>query len=402
MSTLRIRILHIFFYPDRCAVSQIISDLAFHLARQGHEVEAIASQAVYEGGKRLPRAETVNGVVIRRIWAPSLGKSSALGRVADFACYVFGSLAVAMFAPRADRLVILTNPPMYPLVGLLLKLFRREPYVYVLMDLFPDALVRAGLLKPKGLLTRLLARLTKATFRQAKKVITLGTCMASLVEDYGVPRGQIEIVRNWADGEAIRPIPPHDNPLRSELGLDEKFVVMYSGNMGVAQRFEDILQAAMNLRHRKDIHFLFVGGGTRRREVEAFRDEHSLDSITVADYFPRDQLAYSLPLADAHFVCVRNGFEGVQVPSKSYGIMAAGRPMIYQGDSNGEVARMLRQEGGGVVVAEGDADRLTEVIAHWADDLAEARRVGMRGREIFEQRYTQQIGLRRYQEILES
>ncbi len=399
---LRIRILHIFFYPDKCAVSQIISDLAFHLARQGHDVEAIASQAVYEGGKRLPANETVNGVRIRRVWAPSLGKSSTIGRLADFACYVFGSLSAAMFSPRADRLVILTNPPMYPLVGLLLNFFRREPYVYVLMDLFPEAIIRTGAMKPKGLLARLLTRLTKATFLRAKKVITLGTCMASLVEDYGVPPAKIEIVRNWANDELVRPIAPQDNPLRQELGLGGKFIVMYSGNMGHAQRFEDILQAAENLRERDDIHFLFIGGGVRRSEIETFRDEHGLDSITVLNYFPREQLAYSLPLGDAHLVCVREGFEGIQVPSKSYGIMAAGRPIIYQGNSNGEVARMIREEGGGVVVAEGDADGLTEIIRRWADNPADAHQAGSQARKILEQRYTERIGLRKYQEILES
>ena len=383
-------------------MSQIISDLAFHLARQGHEVEAIASQAVYEGGKRLPRAETVNGVVIRRVWAPSLGKRSALGRVADFACYVFGSLAVAMFSRRADRLVILTNPPMYPLVGLLLKLFRREPYVYVLMDLFPDAFVRAGLLKPKGLLTRLLARLTKATFRRARKIVSLGTCMSCAIERYGVPCEKIEIVHNWANEDAIRPLPQADNPLRAELGLGEKFVVMYSGNMGVAHRFEDILAAAYSLRDREDIHFLFVGAGVRQRQIEDFRDEHKLGSITVMGYFPREQLTYSLPLGDAHFVSVREGFEGLVVPSKSYGIMAAGRPIIYQGNSGGEVARMLRDEGGGVIVPEGDADGLARTIARWADRRDEAQQMGDKAREVFEQGYTERIGLRRYQEILES
>jgi len=379
-----------------------MTDLAFHLAREGHEVEVIASRAVYEGGRKLPKRETANGVLIRRVWAPSLGKGSVLARVADYLCYIFGSFFAAMLARRADRLVVLTNPPMYPLVGPLLTLFRREPYIYVLMDLFPDAFVRAGLLKPKSLIIRILARLTKATFRRARKIISLGTCMSSAVRNYGVPADKIEIVRNWANEDAIRPLAPGDNPLRRELGLGEKFVVMYSGNMGFSHRFEDILQAALDLRGRDDIHFLFVGAGVRRREVEAFRDARKLDSITVMGYFPREKLTYSLPLGDAHFVSLREGFEGLVVPSKTYGIMAAGRPTIYQGNGSGEIARMLRDEGGGVLVAEGDADGLAALIARWADHRDEAREVGRKAREVFEQRYTERISLRRYQQILES
>ena len=383
-------------------MSQLLTDLAFHLAREGHEVEVIASQAVYEGGRKLPRRETANGVLIRRVWAPSLGKRSTLGRAADSLCYIFGSFFAAMFARRADRLVVLTNPPMYPLVGLLLTLFRREPYIYVLMDLYPDVFVRVGMMKPKSLIVRILARLTRATFRRARKIVSLGTCMSSAVRNYGVPAEKIEIVRNWANEDAIRPLPPGDNPLRRELHLGEKFVVMYSGNMGIAHRFEDILQAALDLRGRDDIHFLFVGAGVRRREVEAFRDARKLDSITVMDYFPREKLTYSLPLGDVHFVSLREGFEGLVVPSKSYGIMAAGRPIIYQGNANGEVARMLRDEGGGVFLAEGDADALTSLIARWADRRDEAREVGQKARQVFEQHYTERIGLRKYQKILES
>ncbi len=398
---MRIRILHTFFYPDKSSVSQIIGDVAFHLAAQGHQVDVIASRGVYEGGKRLPAVEEACGVLIRRVWSPSLGKKSILTRLADLVCYSVGSLVMAMASLRADKVVVLTNPPMYALVGVLLKLFKAERYVYVLMDLYPDVAVRAGLLRENGLVARLARRLTRLTFRHAETIVTLGTCMARAVENYGINVEKIKIVRNWAFENDVSPLPPEQNPLRKEMGYKDEFVVMYSGNMGVTHRFDDILQSAVNLRHRDDIRFLFVGGGVRRKEIETFAERHNLSSVTVRDYFPRDKLGMSLPLGDAHFVSLAEGFEGLVVPSKAYGIMAAGRPIIYQGSGEGEIARMLREEGGGEVVPQGDADRLTEIITIWASDRSAARAVGLRAREVFERGYTERIGLRHYQEILE-
>lgn len=396
---MRIRILHSFFYPDKSAVSQILTDIAFHLAAGGDQVEVIASRGGYEGGTRLPRRADVNGVRIRRVWSPSLGKKSGLTRLADISSYTFGSFFRALFSPRADKLVVLTNPPMYALVGTLLRAFRREPYVYVVMDLYPDIAVAAGVVKPRGLATRVCRWLTKLTLRHACKVVVLGTCMAAKVARYGVSEDRIEIIRNWGD-EGVVPLTAGQNPLRATLGLKDEFVVMYSGNMGVGHRFEDILQAALALRGRGDIRFLFVGGGVRRGAVQAFADTHKLANVTVLDYFHRDQLAHSLPLGDAHFVSLREGFEGLIVPSKTYGIMAAGRPVIYQGNPAGEIARMLTSEGGGKVIAEGDAAGLRDLIVHWADDRAAAAAIGAKAREVFERGYSRAISLGHYTQVL--
>jgi colanic acid biosynthesis glycosyl transferase WcaI len=398
---LRIRILHTFFYPDKSAVSQILTDLAFHLAEQGHHVEVIASRGDYEGGSKLPRRETVNGVLIRRIWSPSWGKKSILSRLADLGSYAVGSTVRAFLSRRVDRIIVLTNPPMYALVARLLRLVRREPYTYIVMDLYPDVSVQAGMTAPRSLLTRLARCLTRSTLRHARNVVVLGACMARAIKNYGIPTERIRIIQNWSDDEDVLPLAPAENPLRAQLGFTDEFVVMYSGNMGVAHYFQDILRVAMDLRGRRDIRFLFVGGGVRCRTVEEFRDEHKLDNVIVRGYFPRDQLPYSLPVGDAHFVSLREGFQGLVVPSKTYGAMAAGRPILYQGSPAGEIARMLLEEGGGMVFAEGDAIALKEAIVRWADDRQAAALIGRQAREVFQRNYTKAIGLRKYADLLQ-
>jgi glycosyltransferase involved in cell wall biosynthesis len=396
---MRVRILHQFFYPDKAAVSQVLADVAFHLSGQGHQVDVIASRGGIEGGAKLPKKETVRGVLIRRTWSPSLGKKTLLSRLADITSYAVGSTVKALLSRRVDRVVVLTNPPMYGIVGALLLALRRERYVYVVMDLFPDVAVQAGMVKGCSLVTRVARWVTKVTLKRADKVVVLGTCMARAVGDYGVDPAKIEIIRNWGD-EGVIPLAAGENPVRKQFGLTDEFVVMYSGNMGVGHRFEDILQVVLKLRDRPDIRFLFVGGGVRRKEVESFRDEHKLANLIVGDYFPREQLPHSLTAGDAHFVSLREGFEGLIVPSKTYGIMAAGRPVIYQGNAGGEIARMLRDEGGGKVVAQGDTQALKAIILRWASDRGEAREVGLQARQVFERGYTKAMGLERYTQVL--
>ncbi|MFA7235526.1 MAG: glycosyltransferase family 4 protein [Phycisphaeraceae bacterium] len=399
---MRIRIFHAFLHPDKSAVSQIISDVAFDLVKHGHEVEGISGTGLYAGGDaKLLRRETVEGVHFRRVPTPHYQSRSRLTRLWSMTSYTIGSVALALCSRRADRTIVLTNPPVLPLTGTLLWLLRRERYVYVVMDLYPDIVTAAGHLPSGGWIARIGRGVTRLALNKAWRVVVLGECMADKIGNYGISRDKIRIIRNWNDEQAVRPIPPADNPLRRELNLGDKFVVMYSGNMGVGHRFDDILEAARRLRDRDDIHFLFVGGGSRRPQVEQFAAEHQLSNVTVRPYFDREQLGQSLAIGDAHFVSLREGFEGLIVPSKAYGVMAAGRAMLYQGHPTGEIAQMVTQHEAGRVVREGDVEAMCRTIRAWADDRAFVVKLGANARCAFEEHYAMAQGLNAYRQVLE-
>ncbi len=398
---MRVRILHTFFYPDKSSVAQLITDVAFSLGASGHDIEVIATRCDYEGnGTNLPKQETIHGVRISRVWGPNLGKGSILARGADLGTYAVGGVAHALFGPRTDKLVVLTNPPLFAAIAPVVERFRSVPYVVVMMDLYPHIAIRGGMLREGGVPARLANAISAHTLRRAESVVVLGRCMADEVAALGVARERIAIIQNWVDDDAIRPIPREENVLRRDLELGDAFVVMYSGNMGLGHQFEDILGTARRLKHRKDIRFVFVGGGMRRSEVVAARERHGLENLMLLDYVPREKLPYSLTLGDAHFVSLRPGFEGLMVPSKAYGVMAAGRPLIYQGSPRGEIAMMLSQEGGGVVIAPGDETGLTNLITRWAEDRREAARHGARGREILQQHYSKARAMRAYEDVI--
>lgn len=400
---LQIRFIHNYYHPDISAVSQVITDIAGELAARGHAVSVIASKNRYVAGTAPPlrSREVIDGVLVRRIWAPAMSKDSLVGRVFNQLSFIIGASVAAFSAARVDTVVMLTDPPLFAALGLLLKRWRGEHFVHVVMDLYPDVAIRYGLFRRNSLIGRLSRWLTGRTLRGADRVVVLGSCMRDAVLAYGARPERTVVIRNWAASSAIRPVDPVRNRFRAETRLrEEEFVVMYSGNLGAAHRFDEILETARRLRGRSDIVFVFVGGGSRRGEVEAYREQHELCNIVLLPYQEQARLSESLSAANVHFVSLRRGFEGLVVPSKSYGIMAAGRPLLYEGDPSGEIAQMITRWGIGIVVSEGDADALEDAVLQLAEDPERTSRMGASARRALEGHYGRCRAMDSYESVL--
>lgn len=305
-----------------------------------------------------------------------------------------------MLAPKADVVVFLTNPPFFSLLGIVAKRIRRERFVYILMDVYPDVAVEAGVLAKGGIAERILRWIARLSLREADLIVVLGEDMHDVVVRSGALQEKVVVIRNWADPKAIYPVRHEENHFRRELGLEGKFVVEYSGNLGVSHFFEDILAVAEELVPLHDLRFLFIGGGKRFKEVEQFASERNLPNIILMPYCEQSILSQSLSVGDVHYISLRPGFEGLVVPSKAYGIMAAGRPIIYQGNTGGEVARMVVQEGIGHVVLPGDRKGLRDAVIGLYHDKEAADRMGRAARVALEKKYSSSIGLGLYRKAL--
>jgi glycosyltransferase involved in cell wall biosynthesis len=200
----------------------------------------------------------------------------------------------------------------------------------------------------------------------------------------GRARVEIDVIHNWADGSAIKPLGQEPNPFIREHKLEGRFVVLFSGNLGRVNEFKTVLDAARILHERRDIVFLFIGDGAKAVEIERYARENSLDNIRLLPYQPRGLLRYSLAAGHASLVTLADGLAGLSVPSKTYPILAAGRPVLFVGDCRSDVARMLRDGGCGEVFAPGDSERLASVIEDWAADPKRVERMGVRARSLFE------------------
>ena len=399
---MKVRIIHQYFHPDLSSTSQVISQVAFYLAGKGDEVSVLCSRNRYDGSQEamLKARETVMGVDIRRCWGPSLPRRVPVGRVLNMFSFCASAAVRALSAPRADVVMFMTDPPLFSVLGSLLKRLRGERFVYVLMDVYPQVAVKAGMIREQSPVERVLRGIARTALKEADAVIVLGEDMKKEAIRSGASPEKVTVIRNWADPEVVFPVPREENRFRRELGLDGRFVVAYSGNLGVSHDFRDLMAVAEELAPRDDIRFIFVGDGVRLGEVKELAASRRLPNIIFRPYQGFFALAESISAGDVHFVSLRSGFEGLVVPSKVYGIMAAGRPVIYQGEGSGEVARMVEREGIGFVIHPGDRAGLRDRILLLYRDRAARERMGEAARRVLLEKYSAASGLARYRRVL--
>ncbi len=379
---MRIILLNQAFYPDHAATAQHAHDLAKHLVTQGHQVAVVASRSIYGSkGAALPRRETVDGIEVHRVGKSIFGKASILARMFDFALFYLLALVKVMRLKRPDVIVPFSTPPFIALVGWALKTVKRCRYVYWVMDLYPDVPIAFGIMKADGFGARLLERVHRFCFRRADKVVVLGRCMRDRLIGKGTPPERIVLIPPWADVDELEPLPRDENPLRKEWGLEDKLVVMYSGNLGLAHDIDTLRGAIVKLKDRDDIRFVFVGGGKLMAQMQAFCEQQKLPNTVFKPYQPRESIRASLGLADLHLISQANAMTGLLVPSKLYGIMAAGRASVFVGQPDAEVGRVIEETGCGRVVSIGDIDALAGTIVELAGDRQACERMGQAARD---------------------
>jgi glycosyltransferase involved in cell wall biosynthesis len=216
----------------------------------------------------------------------------------------------------------------------------------------------------------------------------------------GVPAERIHVVPNWMDERLVYPVEHDKNPFRKSQGWTDKFVVLYSGNMGFSHYFDDILSVADQLRDHEKIVLVFIGDGSRQSEVRAWARDRALTNVVLLPFQDISVLAQSLSAGDLHLVTLRESCTGLSVPSKSYGILAAGRPILYQGSQRGEIARMIVEEDVGTVVPCGDVERLRNAILKYASQTDLCQTQGRKARALAEGAYGRRRALERYAEAL--
>ncbi|MCU1230195.1 MAG: glycosyltransferase WbuB [Acidobacteria bacterium] len=371
---MRIIFVNRYFHPDHSATSQMVSDLAFHLASRGHDIEAIASRQRYDDpSARLAPRETVGGVRITRVATTRFGRTFLGGRAIDYLTfYVTAWLALLT---RRGVVVTMTDPPLMSIVAM----FAARRRVNWIQDLFPEVAEALGVLRGVGPLRAL----RDLSLRTARANVVLGDRMAERVPSRAV------VQHNWADG-ALRPI-ARDN--------DGTFVVGYSGNLGRAHDFATITGAMRLLADAPSIRFVITGGGAQLESVKEATD--GLANVAFRPYQPRELLSESLSSADVHLVSLQPELEGLIVPSKIYGILAVARPAIFIGAADGEVGNMLTKNDCGVVVAPGDSAALARVIRDLASDRTRAGEMGRRGQALYESRFAPPIAFANWERILE-
>jgi glycosyltransferase involved in cell wall biosynthesis len=387
---MKIVLVNRYFFPDQSATSRVISSIAFSLAQRGFQVVAVASREIHnQPGSYLSADETINGVQVKRLASARHGRRGLVRRSADYVLFhVLAFLWLLRNVSAADIAVVCTDPPLLSVTSSIAIRLRKAVMVNWIMDLFPETAIELGFFKRWPWMGQWVARLRDRSLGSPGIAVCPTGRMAEYLRHQGVPRNRLAVMHHCSDAEEIYPVSADINSLRARWGLRDTFVIGYSGNFGRAHEFSTIIGAAERLKHRSDIRFLLIGGGHQHAAVMESARSRDLDNVIFKPLQPVSDLAESLCVADVHLISLRPELEHCIIPSKFYGILAAGRPSIFIGDPDGEVPRALAAHACGQSIMIGADGALATLIEELRDNPHTCTRMGEAARRLMVAEYS--------------
>jgi colanic acid biosynthesis glycosyl transferase WcaI len=391
------------YWPDQAATGQLLTELAEDLvASFGCDVTIVAGPALHSaraGRSSLwpVQRERHNGVTILRSASTTWRPRRFAARAANYLTYTASAALASLQIGRPDIIVSLTDPPIIGRLALSAARRTGARFVFLCEDIFPEV---AQLLDDfhNPLVNRALDRLNRTLLRNADAIVAIGERMRDrLVDEKGADPSRVHVIHNWADCELIRP-GDKDNAFAREHGLADTFVLMHSGNVGQSQNLGVAIDAAARLQANQRIVLAIVGDGAQRETLERAAASRGLSNVRFFPYQKKELLHDSFATADAFLVSLKPGMEGYIVPSKLYGILAAGRPYVAAVDPSCEVARLAVEHRCGVLAAPGDPDALASAVRTLYDDPAAARVMGDHARQL-SARFDRRVAVRAYYDL---
>lgn len=391
------------YWPDKLGNAPLMVGMCEGLVRLGHRVTVVCAFPHHETGRieapyrgRLFQRDHHNGVDILRTYIYA-GEHGTAAKMANYASFTAAALAAAATVRDVDVIFTPSPPLTLGIVDHALGTTRRIPWVYNLQDLFPEAAVRLGVLKnPKVI--KGFEQLEAWVYRKATRLCVISESFRQYLLSKGVPDDKISIVENYTDTDLIVPTPTAGNPFRAELGLDDHFVVQFSGRMGYSQGLEVLVEAMPLLDDLPDLHWMLCGDGQAREMLETAVAGRS--NATLLPTQPRERLCDLLNAADVGLAPLRHGMAGTSVPSKIFGILASGRPVVAGVDAGSDTDVMVRRADCGEIVPPEDAQALAAAIRRLHADRARARRLGENGRRHVVSHHSQAATVARYEQML--
>jgi glycosyltransferase involved in cell wall biosynthesis len=385
--------------------ARTVSDIAFGLSNSNWEVHLIVGQQGYQHSKDKLKDRIISGVQIHRLWNVNFPITSAFRRALHVLIFHLScAFTLLRLLKKGDIVVATTDPPLISVVIAFITRLRGAIQINWILDIYPELAERLGFRLARGWHSSILRYLCNLSWKFAIYNLVLGERMAEFVYKQGITKNKVLIFPNWEDGELVRPkLINNSNSFRIECQIENKFVIGYFGNMGRAYDFETIMDCATHLsKINAEVTFLFVGNGYYKNFLEINTINNKLKNLICKPYQPPDKLSETFAAANIHIISMRQNLEGLLVPGKLYSAMAAGRPIIFIGSEDGEVARLLRKFKCGTTVQMNDHLALTKTILEYHKNNELCEQEGHNARVAFENYYNKNIAIRRWNELLES
>jgi putative colanic acid biosynthesis glycosyltransferase WcaI len=392
----RILVLNQYYWPGVEATAHLLTELCEALA-DDYEVEVVTG--VLHGHEDLPRSAAHNGVRITRVASTSYERSELARRAANYFSYLGAAGAHALRGDPPDLVLCMTDPPIVGDLGVVVARRFGVPVLVISQDVFPEIATELDRLR-NPVVVSVLGVLVASYLRRADRIVAIGETMRRRLEAKGAPPDRLRVIPNWVDTREITP-QPRDNEWATQNDLVSKFVVMHSGNVGHAQDLDSLVRAATFLRDLGDLRTVIAGFGARHAEMVALAERLEVEeTVRFLPYQKRERLPYSLSSADLHVVGLAKGLAGYVVPSRLYGVLSAGRPVIAAADDESETARLVREVGCGIVIPPGRPELLARTIRAAVEGEYDLAEMGRRGRAYVEEEADRVVAMKRYRALV--
>lgn len=400
---MKVLLVNQYFIPDVAAVAQLMGDLVEDMMDEGLEVGIIAGRCQYNQTRNDSASEPWNrkGCRVWRVPYIPLFSRGTTSRLLTYGTFMISAFVRMILCRRHDVVMSFTAPPLVGILAWTYGALRRAKVVSVVEDLYPDVALALGFLNPRGVTAGTLSRISVFLLRKSHRIVVLSKGMKERLSKKGIDEAKIEVIENWADSRTIQPSTGNANSFAVEHGVSGKFVVQYSGRMGEAHEFKTMLSAATLLCNDTEIHFQFIGDGPRREEIESYISEHGKqDNISLLPYQQRTNLESSLGAASVSVVTLRAEVVDLIVPSKFYGILAAGKPVVLIGSQECEIGRTITENGCGFVVKLGDVSGFARVVRELYENPELTEQMGKRARDLLIAKYDRGLQTAKYVRML--
>ena len=406
---MKVLLLPAYFYPEQAASSYLGDNIRQAMCEAGCTLElyapmptrGISKEVRYYYKTRKMEHWHDSRLEIHRFSMYGEGKNPILRALRYVFCWC-AQFWKGLHAKDIDLIYLASTPPIQGVLGGLLKKIKKVPFVYNLQDIFPDSLAGTGLAKKDGLLWKIGRVIENFTYRNADKIIVISEDFKRNIMAKGVPEDKIVVVYNWVDEEAVKHVPREENKLFDAYVLDRsKFYITYSGNIGLTQNMDMLLEVAKELEEDPNIQFVLIGEGAYKKRVEEIIAEKNIGNVTLLPFQPYEDISHVFSLGDVGLVISKPGVGENSVPSKTWSILSASRPVLANFDEN-ELKSIVAENQCGIFTKAGDKEAFIQAILHLYENRELCVEMGRNGREFIMKNLTRAVGTQKYVDVIKS
>jgi glycosyltransferase involved in cell wall biosynthesis len=400
-----------YYYPDVASTGQILTELCEGM-KDTFDITVICTVPSYTGKiedkykKNKYYNEEINGIKVVRVSVPEFIKGNKKSRIKNLLAYFFRAIWATLNLEKQDYIFTISQPPILGgVLGVIGKWFKGGKLIYNIQDFNPEQTIAVGYSKNKFIIS-IAMFIDKFSCKRADKIIVVGRDMQETLrnrfKNKKVPRNVF--INNWIDEKEIYPLPEDNEKVtafKKKYGLEGKIVIMYSGNIGLYYDLENLIKVIGRFKDRDEVIFAFVGDGSKKKDIEIYVDEHKLRNVKFIPYQNKEDLIYSLNAGDIHWVVNAKGIKGVSVPSKLYGVMAAGKTVFGVLDEGSEARFIIEECNCGICIEPGKYEFIYEELRNVVDNIDKYVELGMQGKQYVNKYIKKDVAIEKYsREIL--